>query len=868
MSNRHLFDQIVNEIKNDPIPEGHLEQARRRALSKMVQKPSDTALDAAGVEQISGCTDFQKLIPAYVKKELSEARMTLVQDHTSSCVPCRKYLHQIKESGQVKRPERVVKAPTSMPLTYVWRIAAVFILFSVVGLGYKTLDIRNWFTPAADIQIVDGDLYSLSNHQLVRHTSSEVLSYGQEIRAPRDRNAMVKMPDGTVVEVARRSIFSMERSGEDTTMNLLAGKAIIEAADQGKNHFFVQTPDCKVTVKGTVFSVNSGPKGSRVSVLEGKVHVQRGKTTSVLLPGNQFSSGESLKPVPLEREVAWSDAPSRLEPFLSSLSKAQAQFEAEILEDGTRYQSQLLPLMPSETSVYGAIPNIGGPTLNIVESIQEQLRKYPELNAAMNQKNTNPINEDFDRAIHLLGELSSYLGNEIAFGLSFQDGEVAAPLFLAEASGKAGLEAFLTTELQAIEAETGEAFLDHIVFVNDPQSETQSEDTLYIWATSPYIAASSQVAILQDLKGYMTTGSNPNFTSTEFFGTLDELYQTGVSIVFGIDVTTIVERADEKEMIEASGFADVQDFIFVKREAVFDSSFELNITFKSDRKGIASWLAEPSPMESLSFVSPDASGFVSISLIDPEFMLNDVIQVMSQSENIQTLVSQEEEDLFELIHDIAVALGGEVTVAFDGPLFPIPSWKVIAELYDGALLGETIDQILDLSNQHNDFDLVRIPSDFNGYSVFEVKSQRFGWNFYYAIIDGYLVAVPNLGLLDQTLKNRNFNLSIATSEKFLSILPANSYNEFSFLFYQDLSAISDPLSKVFPNASKEDLELMKTFQEALAPKLVYGYAEQQRIAVAATGGESILNLLMAQLLQPNAQHADFMDLLLQQPTIQ
>ncbi|PIE02775.1 MAG: hypothetical protein CSA81_05515 [Acidobacteria bacterium] len=848
MSNSRILDQIIEEIQNDPIPEQHLSQAKKRILSKLTQKPSQTAISAADVKSISGCEDFQKLIPAYVKKELSEAKMILVGDHTRSCVPCRKHLQAIKQPAfeTVTKPARSKASSSSWNKSIIWKAAAAFIALSFIGLSYRVLNIEQWFSPDTSIEIVEGSFYQLSNHQLVQHSGEQVLSYGVEIRTPRDGNSILELPDGSRVEFSRRSIFNIRKSNGETTIQMTAGKALIEAAKQRDGHLFVNLPDCNISVKGTVFSVNAGPKGSRVSVLEGEVHVKKGKNTTVLLPGNQYTSQTALKRVPLEREIAWTKAPSRLAPLMESIADAAAQFEAEIAAEGTRYHSELLPLMPENTLFYAGFPNIGEATLDVFNTIKEQLDLYPELQEVVPQEVLNSYQEEYAYLITFLGELCTYFGNEIAMSIAGEDVNTLAPLFLVESSGKQGLEEYVHAQLENMEEEV----VTQIEFVDDPDGIQQAAKTLYVWTTENHIAASPDAGTLQNLKSAISAGENTGFTSSDFFQTLDDVYQSGVSVVFGINLSKLISEDAIDRQLQNTGLESLNNFIFIKRQAIMDSSFEANLSFKEERQGFASWIAEPTPLESLTFLSQETHLFASVSTIDPEIMLNDFMLTMKTNEQWKNIMLKDQESLMDFLHDLAVALGGEVTFALDGPILPVPHWKVVAEVYDTTLLNETIEGLVALANQHNNLQVLITESNLNGQKVYEVKSEKYGTSIYYTFIDGYVLVVPNLSLIEQTQKNRSYGLSIASSEKFTQILPADSYSEFSGMVYIDPSTLTSLRSKI------NQLNNSNTMQDLplrMVPKLLYCYAEEDRITLSSTGGDSVLSPFLTNLINPHAR---------------
>ena len=101
----------------------------------------------------------------------------------------------------------------------------------------------------------------------------------------------------------------------------------MQAAKRRTGHLYVVTPDCRVAVTGTVFAVNSGMKGSRVSVIEGEVHVAHAGLDQVLHPGDQATAGVSISQVPVEDDIAWSSDLSKHLALLAQFTTLQKKFQ-------------------------------------------------------------------------------------------------------------------------------------------------------------------------------------------------------------------------------------------------------------------------------------------------------------------------------------------------------------------------------------------------------------------------------------------------------------------------------------------------------------------------------------------------------------
>src|SRR5262249_38105158 len=157
---------------------------------------------------------------------------------------------------------------------------------------------------------------------------------GEEIRTAKGSRALVRMNDGSLVEMSERAALALRAGRGGNTIELARGRIIVQAAKQRPRHLYVSTGDCLVSVTGTVFAVNHGTKGSRVSVVEGEVRVEQARRTSVLHPGDQVTTHASVAAVPVAQEIAWSRDAAHYRVMLAALGSVGREIDSELAPAG------------------------------------------------------------------------------------------------------------------------------------------------------------------------------------------------------------------------------------------------------------------------------------------------------------------------------------------------------------------------------------------------------------------------------------------------------------------------------------------------------------------------------------------------------
>ena len=240
------------------------------------------------------------------------------------------------------------------------------------------------------------------------------MAEGDEIRTAKGSTALVRMTDGSLIEMSERAGLSLDAAAKGNTINLGRGRIIVQAAKQRPRHLYVAANDCLVSVTGTIFSVNNGTKGSRVSVVEGEVRVKQANRESVLHPGNQVTTHASVAAVPVRQEIAWSRNAAHYDELLAELTAAGRDIDQQVARPGLRTASRLLDLAPAGTKAWIGLPNLGTNLDETQRLLDEKIAESPALKQWWGDHRLLAARRRLPRDDRQLGALGRNLGDEVA----------------------------------------------------------------------------------------------------------------------------------------------------------------------------------------------------------------------------------------------------------------------------------------------------------------------------------------------------------------------------------------------------------------------------------------------------------------------
>jgi hypothetical protein len=860
-----LLDRAVAQIADSQPTAESTAAAGARVWSQLNCPTAAVAAGAAEVEHISGCEDYQALIPAYLAGALPTARKVLVEDHTRSCVPCRRALKNAREGKPIAAmtPSNDADVATARrqgrnPLFSRLALAATLI----IGLGMAQILIRE-FLPSgssaqATVETVEGTLFRVSEASHMPIQTGDVVREGEILRTGRDGGAVLRLEDGSLVEMRQRSEISVDKTRRGTVVELERGSVIVQAADQRQRHLYVSTEDCLVSVTGTVFSVDHGTKGSRVSVIEGEVRVSHSGDEHVLLPGDQVTTRANLGLSSLVEQYTWGRDLDTYLGLMEEIADLKREIRDTVPRAGQRHSSRLLDLMPEGTVFYAALPNLGTTVRETHRLVEERITRSPAFSEWWTQNGSEDFQNTVANVVAGFGEFSDFLGDELAVGGGFEADELHGPLVTAEVTDPEGLREFIEQKIDDLEISDA-----NIIFLDEPTGSTE-DNSFYLWLHDGLMVGSPKVEQITQVATVLGGAPNP-FTASDFYASIAALYAEGVGIIIAADLEGVVDdvlhdqEQSEKTMrgMRAMGVHNARHLLAEQKTVDDLTQHRVAVTFSEAREGFASWLAAPAPMGVLDFISSDAKLVAAFVVRDP-VKLFDELRSLGDGEDGFSEVLQlfRERRGIDLRDDFIATLGGEFAFAIDGPLFPTPAWKLVFEVYDPASFQWSIEQGLVEANAH----LVE-----EGKEPLEIQHQEVGgrtfytlptkaFEVHYTFVEGYLLAAPNRTLLDRAIRFRDAGFSITDQPRFNSLMPDDGRNNFSALVYQDFSGVLQSVAEKLADGqglSDEQQAALNGMKVDSSPTLGYAYAEDTRITFAATHQGDVLSSVLMQMFGVN-----------------
>lgn len=773
MSNQE-FDRLLNSVREDDPGQAVIDAAAERVRARLEMR----AVDMGG--RLNSCEDFRALSDAYREGTLTEARRMLVEDHLHSCVGCRRFFRGEQRQTVVTMTPKRSKASVVLP----WAIAATVLIAAGLTLPEYLNVLLKPSGPRAEVAVLDGEVYKVAPAGLTLLTVGAPIAENEQVRTAKASRAVLKLRDGSLVEVAERSDLRISEGWRRKLVSLERGSVMVEAAKQRQGSLEISTPDCLVSVKGTIFSVSRGLKGSRVSVVEGTVKVDKSTGIELLHRGDQVTTSPSMAPTTVAEDISWSANSPKYMAILGELAAIQKKIDA-IPGPEMRYSSKLTSMLPANTAVFVSMPNLAA-TLGEANSIfEERAKQSPVLKEWWNASGARQVRNIVDQ----VRTISDYLGEEIVLAVPAKDGVLAGPLMVAEAK-KPGLK--------------------------------------------QYLAQAGAAIAVEERGNFVVMGAaGSGFESTGFGKRIAQSYSMGAGWLFAADMEQILPKTVQDSK-NPTGMDNLRYLIVERKQNLGRTETSATVSFRGAREGFANWIAAPAPMGTLDFISPDATFAASFIVNNPAALLGQLTAMTGTANAFEAIQSSTGVDVKQ---DMAATLGGEATVAVDGPLLPSPSWKIAVEVNNPARLEWSIEQMVKTAQQQTpDAHVLLANETSDGVTYYTLTSTNSPIAVNYVFTDGYLLMAPNRNLLMVAMDGRRTGNTLPNSATFRAQLPQNGQMNFSALAYYNASAAIAPMADQLTSTkflTDEQKKALAALTADRKPTLIYAYAAQDQI-VAAT----------------------------------
>lgn len=858
MSRKRQVDQKIErateQIRQSRLSDEESREIAERVWARLENRAASGAPATAEVGTIRGCDDYQALIGSFLAGDLAPSRALLLEDHTRQCVPCRRALKAAREGrrGAAAGASPRQRASRDHRAMRRWAAAAVLAV-TAGGIGYLQWNQGPHLPYGAIVESQGAGLYRADTLEPL--AVGDRLDVGERVRTAPGESSMLRLADGSRVEVRGRSQLAVESARRGTTLRVEQGDIIVEAAPQGSGRLFVSTLDFLVSVKGTIFAVGHGTKGSRVAVVEGEVKVDFDGQEQLLYAGDRtttWASFGSEAAIGFDEDLAWSQNLDRYLALLQEVTELRKALARDLPRPDLRYSSRLLDLAPDDMAFYAAFPNLAETLAEAQRIVEERIADSPILGEWWSQREDSAsFDSHLGMASSTLAEVAGYLGDEIVVTAGFgADGDFDGPVVMAELVDPAALRLFVEDQIR----QHGDA--SDVVFYEPGQAVPAADgDRLVIWIGTDTLVAAPRGELVAAAVARLASGAAP--PAGDFKRRLAEVYRAGAEILIAADVESLIQSqfadAEARAHAERAGLLEAKYLILQQKHAGEQIHNDAVLAFDGPRRGVAAWLAEPGPMGSLRYISPDAKLLAAGITARPATILDEMVALAADScapacedgEGMD-LAAIERELGFDP-RELAAALGGEVAFALDGPVIPKPAWKLVVEVYDADKLTWGLERLLaavnDKRREQGEAPLEWVEESADGRTYYGVSGpQGDDHAFRFTYDEGYLVAAPNRALVDRAIRFKESGYTLESSARFTKLLPADGRANFSALLYQDALALLEPLAEKIAESQLTDSQrsAIEALRGQSEPTLAYAYGEPSRIVFAARGVNDLL----------------------------
>ncbi len=821
-----VLDKAIKSMREAEPEAGQLSASAEKVAGRLGIAYADNSV-------AESCEEMRPLLDAYRAGTLPENRALLVKAHLRECGVCLRRVHSGSGAVDWSAPKVMPVRTPVRPWAMTWAMAASLALAATGLFVYKAY----WQVPPgvrAEVQSIDGSASLITDSGDRLLAPGAQLKEGDELRTSGGSHAVLRLADGSTVEMNERSAVSVGARGRNMTVDLDHGAVIVKAAHRTSGHLYVKTDDCSVAVTGTVFSVNAGIKGSRVAVFQGAVEVAHAGVESTINAGDEFTTSHNLAPEPMSEQVAWSPNRDQYIELLAQFSTLQHRIEQIPIPQ--RYGSDLLDRMPGETQLYVSIPNLGDFVSQAKGIFEDQLKQSP----ALQQWWTNGKQDktaELDTLVNKVHDLSQYLGDEMVIvALKQQKGAGFAVVADVQRSGLADL---LKQQFVA-ESHGALTVLDESTLHS--ASGGKQGNGAFALVGAKQVIFSNSIDTLKTIDAQLNSGSS-GFAASDFGQRIKAAYDRGAGVILAANLQQMLAGAADHSgkkgdaFLQESGISGVRYLIAEHRESNGTPENHLNLQFSGGRQRVASWLGAPAPVGSLDFVSPNAALAVAGVSKDPTAIVDDIVAMMSTDKNGMDNWNKAQSELgIDIRNDLAGNLGGEFLFALDGPVLPTPSWKAIIEVRDSARFETTLERLVQAVNNH-------VPQGKDAHHITIDSSQAGAQTFHtvhdastgaavaeYTFANGYMIIAPTRALLMDALRVHSTGDSLGRSASFKALLPVDQNENYSAVAYQNLGPVLTPL---LSQMSGESADALKKLASDSHPTAICAWGKDAGIEAAS-----------------------------------